>query len=75
LVHTTVIAAEKTGRHAHALEIDPKYVDVAVRRWQLFNGRQAFLEGTTDCFDEIDEERSSRRQNEQASQALTAGGL
>jgi DNA modification methylase len=30
---TTIIAAERTGRRARAIELDPQYVDVAVRRW------------------------------------------
>jgi DNA modification methylase len=42
---TTIIAAEMTGRICHAIELSPAYVDVAVRRWQAFTGRQATLEG------------------------------
>jgi DNA modification methylase len=38
---TIVIAAERTGRKARALEIDPHYVDVAVRRWQAYSGKSA----------------------------------
>jgi DNA modification methylase len=38
---TTIIAAEKTGRVARALELDPKYVDVAVRRWEQTTGEKA----------------------------------
>ena len=38
---TILIAAEKTGRQARAIEIDPHYVDVAVRRWQKFTGKTA----------------------------------
>lgn len=38
---TTIIAAERCGRHARALEIDPLYADVAVRRWEAFTGHQA----------------------------------
>jgi DNA modification methylase len=38
---TTVIAAEKTGRLAAGLELDPLYVDAIVRRWQTFTGRTA----------------------------------
>ena len=38
---TTLIAAEQTGRSCLALEIDPRYVDVAVARWQAFTGLQA----------------------------------
>jgi DNA modification methylase len=33
---TTVIAAERTGRHCYGLEVDPLYVDTIVRRWQAF---------------------------------------
>ena len=38
---TTLLAAERIGRQARALEIDPRYVDVAIRRWQAFTGRDA----------------------------------
>ena len=38
---TTIIAAETTGRTCFAVEIDPAYVDVAVRRWQAFTGAVA----------------------------------
>lgn len=38
---TTLIAAEKTGRRGYCLEIDPLYVDVAIRRWQVITGEIA----------------------------------
>ena len=38
---TTLIAAEKSGRRAWLMELDPKYVDVIVRRWQEWSGKQA----------------------------------
>ena len=38
---TTIIAAEKAGRHARAIEIDPHYCDVIVRRWQAYTGKSA----------------------------------
>jgi DNA modification methylase len=38
---TTLIAAQTTGRTCLGLEIDPGYVDVAVRRWQSFTGKEA----------------------------------
>jgi len=41
---TTIIAAEITGRACHAVELDPCYVDVAVRRWQAFAGNAAVVE-------------------------------
>jgi DNA modification methylase len=50
---TTIIAAEMTGRVAHAIEIAPAYVDVAVKRWQDFTGRQAVLDGDGRNFYEI----------------------
>jgi site-specific DNA-methyltransferase (adenine-specific) len=50
---TTVIAAEKNGRVARAMELDPKYVDVIVRRWQEFTGKQATLESDGRTFDAV----------------------
>jgi DNA modification methylase len=38
---TTLIACEKSGRRARLMELDPKYVDVIIKRWQLFSGKQA----------------------------------
>ena len=38
---TTIIAGEMTGRHIYAIELNPAYVDVAVKRWQEFTGKQA----------------------------------
>ena len=42
---TTMIAAERLGRRAFGMEIEPRYVDVAVRRWEEFTGRKAVLDG------------------------------
>ncbi|EMJ4122004.1 site-specific DNA-methyltransferase [Pseudomonas aeruginosa] len=41
---TTLIAAEKSGRVARLIELDPKYVDVIVRRWEDFTGQKAIRE-------------------------------
>ncbi len=41
---TTLIAAEKTGRIGWLIELDPKYVDVIVRRWQDWSGQEAYRE-------------------------------
>ncbi|MDP2793432.1 MAG: DNA methyltransferase [Sulfurisoma sp.] len=43
---TTIIAAEQTGRRCYAMELSPRYVDVAVRRWKQFTGKVATLEAT-----------------------------
>jgi DNA modification methylase len=50
---TTLIAAETTGRTCFAIELDPRYVDMAVRRWQAFTGKQAELAGEGTTFDEL----------------------
>ena len=42
---TTLIAAERTGRIARLIELDPRYVDVIVKRWEEFTGGKAVLEG------------------------------
>ena len=50
---TTLIACEKSGRRARLMELDPKYVDVIVKRWQLFSGKQAVRQADQLKFDEI----------------------
>lgn len=40
---TTLLAAEKHGRHARLMELDPKYCDVIVKRWEDFTGKKAVL--------------------------------
>jgi len=42
---TTLMAAETLGRRCYAMEIDPKYVQVAIERWQNFTGQEAVLLG------------------------------
>ena len=49
---TTLIAAEKSGRLARVIELDPKYVDVIVRRWQDWTGKQATRESDGALFDD-----------------------
>ena len=41
---TTLLAAEKNGRHAYLMELDPKYCDVIVKRWEEFTVKKAVLE-------------------------------
>lgn len=50
---TTMIAAEKNGRVACLMELDPKYCDVIVKRWQEFTGKQAALESDGRGFDQL----------------------
>jgi DNA modification methylase len=54
---TTLIAAETTGRTCLAVELDPLYVDVAVKRWQAFTGKHATLEADGQTFDAVTTER------------------
>jgi len=49
---TTLIAAEKNGRHSRLMELDPKYCDVIVKRWQEFTGKEATLETNGKTFNE-----------------------
>jgi DNA modification methylase len=52
---STLIACQKTGRHARVIELEPIYVDVIVRRWQEFTGKGALLQGRT--FTQVADER------------------
>ncbi|MCC6617695.1 MAG: site-specific DNA-methyltransferase [Chloroflexi bacterium] len=56
---TTLIAAEKSGRQARLIELDPKYVDVIVRRWQDWTGQQATRESDGLAFDQAASESST----------------
>ena len=50
---STLIACEKTGRHARLMELDPKYCDVIIKRWQDFTGKQATLESNGKTYNEL----------------------
>jgi DNA modification methylase len=54
---TTLAAAELTERVCYGLELDPKYVDVIVQRWQALSGKTATLEADGRTFDEVEQER------------------
>jgi DNA modification methylase len=63
---STLIACAKSGRQARLVELDPRYCDVIVRRWQEWSGERAVLEGDGQSFGEITAQRSD------ASERLTA---
>ena len=54
---TALVAAEETGRKARLVEIDPRYADTTVRRWQAMTGKQAVLEASGVPFDELEGHR------------------
>lgn len=56
---TTLIAAERTGRRGRLVEIDPKYVDVTLRRWDAAHGAQPVLSATGQTFAEVATERAA----------------
>jgi DNA modification methylase len=54
---TTILAAERTGRRGYGLELDPVYVDTAVRRWQRMT-KKAAIHSSGKSFDDVSAERS-----------------
>ena len=55
---TTIIAGQTVGRRVYGMELEPRYVDVAVRRWERFSGRDAILESSGQTFGEVEAARS-----------------
>jgi DNA modification methylase len=53
---TTIIAAERTGRVSFGIEIDPLYVDTAIRRWQTFTGQEAVNANSGKTFNQLERE-------------------
>jgi len=64
---STLIASEKTGRACRMVELDPKYADVIVRRWQEYTGEKAINQETLMTFDELNDGKTS--QDEQQNDA------
>jgi DNA modification methylase len=54
---TTLIGCERTGRKARLMELDPKYADVIVRRWQEYNGKAVVLDGDERTFSAVASDR------------------
>ncbi len=55
---TTIMAAHKSRRRARAIELDPLYVDVAIRRWQSYTGQMATMAITGEAFAEVEQRRA-----------------
>ncbi len=58
---STLIACEKSHRGARLMELDPKYVDVIVRRWEECSGKEAYLESNQLTFAQVKDDRQGRR--------------
>jgi DNA modification methylase len=71
---TTLIAAETTGRTCLAIEIDPLYVDLAVRRWQAFTGQEAKSQVDGRTFAAVAVERQPSKQADSTSEPNRQGG-
>jgi hypothetical protein len=70
---TTVIAAERTGRKARVIEIDPAYCDLIIRRWQEYTGKHAVHAETGISFEDLEEKSQSKQVNHaQAKQRKSA---
>jgi DNA modification methylase len=61
---TTLIAGETEGRPVYGMEIDPKYCDVIVTRWQEFTGKDAVLESSGQTFNEVQNGRKTQKSND-----------
>ena len=55
----TLMGAEKAGRVCYTMELQGKYCDVIIKRWQDFTGQQATLEATGQTYEELEAERCS----------------
>ena len=56
---TTIVAAQKTGRRAFAMEIEPQFIDTAIRRWQECTGKEAAHYQAGKSFAQVEEQRRS----------------
>jgi DNA modification methylase len=68
---TTIIAAEKTGRQGRAIERDPLYCDLIIRRWQQYTGKAARLAGSDQTFADVE---AVRLPGQSTSTAKRSGG-
>jgi len=61
---TTLAAAEVTGRVCYGIELDPKYCDVIVERWQNLTGKKATLDGHGATFEQVRDGRRMQAEDE-----------
>ena len=70
---TTILAAERVGRRAYSLELEPKYVDVAIRRWQAFTRRDAVHADTGQTFEDVAGDRKDAQPAPKSARARRRG--
>jgi DNA modification methylase len=71
---TTILAAERVGRRAYSLELEPKFVDAAIRRWQAFTRRDAVHADTGQTFEDVAGDRKDPQPAPSAPKAARARG-
>lgn len=62
---TTLIAAEKTGREARLIELDPIYCDMIIHRWEKYTGKEAFLEEEEATFEKVKQQRQHKENDDE----------
>ena len=62
---STLIAAERTNRHAYLMELDPKYCDVIIERWQNYTGKEALHQQSQKLFKELQQTQKKCARNVQ----------
>jgi hypothetical protein len=67
---TTIMAAERIGRRAYGMEIEPRFIDAAIRRWQAFTRKDAVDAGSGRTFDELAAERDEAAEGPEGGKAL-----
>jgi DNA modification methylase len=72
---TTIMAAERIGRRAYAMDVEPRYVDVAVRRWQAFTKKDAVDAESGQTFDQLAEAAGAVRPARQGGPSTTNEAL
>lgn len=73
---STLIACEKSHRSARLMELDPKYVDVIVRRWEEYTSKEAWLDSNQLTFaqNRTDRLATEKKENRQRGRPLPATG-
>jgi len=66
-----LIACERIGRRAALMEIDPRYCDVIIKRWEELSGKKAILDGSGRTFKAVAEERHQLLSQEPACEIAT----